>query len=105
MGELRWILREKVIPDRQPRTAQLKLALGSGEEPKVQVCPTITNAVDVAAGNVRESLDVPGEVRADHAHLRGKIVAEIGEVAVMSWVQTEDEGDATFHACQPPAVV
>jgi len=48
-GEGGRVLGQQVVPDHQPRTEELGLALGTGEEPDVQVSATVADAVDVAS--------------------------------------------------------
>jgi hypothetical protein len=66
----------------------------------------VADAVHVAPADVRQCLDVPGDVRAEHAQLGGEVVGQVGQVVVVARVQHQHERHP--HAAQqgqPPVVV
>lgn len=106
LSQGRRVLGQQVVPDDQPRPEELGLTLGTREEPDVQVGAAVTDALDVAPADVRQNLDVSGDVRAEHAQLGREVVREVREIVMVTRVEHEGERHSDpADLCQPPAVV
>ncbi len=65
IGDCERVLGEQVVPDDEPQPQELGLPRRAGEEPDVKVGAAVPDAIDVTTPDVRQCLDVSGDVRAE----------------------------------------